>query len=167
MKRYVFRDHSFVKGDPQKVGETLDALQRENGRRLTPRIVVDAARPAESPLHESFEWDDARAAELHREQQARQMISCVRVVIDDGPESKLQRAFVNVVETIDEEEQHSYVPMARVLADAELFRQVCETAARDLHAWESRYEQFEELASIGRDARQRVQQLPLTPAVNA
>lgn len=164
-KTYSFRSGSHVKGDPQAVGEALDALQEENGQRVTARIVVDAARPDESPLHPCFEWDDVRAAELYREEQARDVIASVRVVTQNGTQQKIQRAYVNVVENVGGDEQRGYVPMARVLSDGDLYRQVCEQAAKDLKSWEDRYSEFETLARIGRSARERVEQLPLQAAV--
>lgn len=159
MTKYTWAKGAYVKGDAQTVGEELTRLQRENGERLTPRIVVDAARPIESPLHSSFEWDDLAAAEKFREEQARTVIRCVRVVKHEGETTTVQRVFVNVVEVIDEEEQNSYVPLTRVLSDADLYRQVLARAAADLQSWEDRYQQFADLAAIGRAARERVASL--------
>jgi hypothetical protein len=45
----------------------LERLAAEYGDDLTPQIVVDAARPPDSPLHSLFEWDNAKAARKHRE----------------------------------------------------------------------------------------------------
>lgn len=161
MTKFAWTSGAHIKADAQSVGEELTRLQRDNGERLTPRIVVDAARPVESPLHPAFEWDDVRAAELFREDQARHVIRCVRVVKQDGDATKLQRVFVNVVETTADGEENAYVPMARIASDADLYRQVLERAAADLRAWESRYDQFAELAAIGRTARQQVEQMAL------
>lgn len=158
---YRWKSGSYISANAQAVGDELQRLQQDNGGRLTPRVVVEAARPADSPLHPCIEWDDVRAAELYREDQARHVVRSVRIVTGTGADAKLQRAFVNVIEIIDEEEQHGYVPMARVLSDADLYRQVVEQAAKDLHSWEDRYAQFTELASIGKAARERVEQLAL------
>lgn len=48
---------------------------------LTPAAVVDAARDESHPLHDRFEWDDSKAAEAHRLNQARVLIRSVRVVV--------------------------------------------------------------------------------------
>lgn len=161
MTRYAWKPMAFVNGDAQAVGERLAWLQRNNGERLTPRVVLDDARPVESPLHQCFEWDNTRAAELYREDQARAVLRSIRVIKQDGETQRAERMFVNVVEVIDEEEQHGYVPLARVLSDAELFKQMCQQAARDLSAFEDRYSQFTQLATIGRGAREQVEQLKL------
>lgn len=167
MATYRWAAGSHIKADAQAVGEELQRLQRDNGARLTPRVVLEAARDGASPLHPCFEWDDMRAAEMYREDQARHIVRCVRVVTQSGEQETLTRAFVNVVEVIDEEEQHGYVPMARVLSDAELYRQVLERAAADLRSWEERYEQFADLAQIGRAAREKVEQLALPSEATA
>lgn len=148
--------------DPQVVGDTLEQLQQENGGRITPRVVVDAARPVESPLHPCFEWDDIRAAELYREDQARHVISSVRIVQrSDNPkdEPRILRAYVNLTEQIgDDEETRGYVPLARVLDDAMLLRQAIERAASELRACEEKYRDFELIARAIKSAREAVEQ---------
>lgn len=147
----------------QTCGVELQRLQREHGAKITARIVVDEARHPESPFHPIFEWDNLRAGELYREHQARQVIASIRVVHRDSHNTpQLQRVFVNVTETVGEDEQRCYMPISRVLSDAELFEQVRQQFARDLEAFERRYESFTDLVKIARSARQ--QALALQPA---
>ena len=54
---------------PQR--EALIALAELHQGRITPEMVVDAARDPNSPLHSAFTWDDAQAAHEHRLAQAR------------------------------------------------------------------------------------------------
>jgi hypothetical protein len=56
------------------------AAIEEAGGRITPKAVVDAARPEDSPLHSEFTWDDSVAGEKWRLQQARHLILRIRVV---------------------------------------------------------------------------------------
>ena len=54
--------------DPKLTPEQLREFQRlatEHGE-LTNKIVVDAARSPDSPLHGLFEWDNAKAAAAYR-----------------------------------------------------------------------------------------------------
>lgn len=53
----------------------------EHGGRLTPRAVVDAARDPKSALHDQFEWDDTVAAEKWRLDQARDIITSVKITV--------------------------------------------------------------------------------------
>jgi hypothetical protein len=60
------------------VRKALKALEDAEGR-LTPKAVVRAAANPESPLHPLFEWDDSKAADRHRLDQARTLIRSVQV----------------------------------------------------------------------------------------
>jgi hypothetical protein len=83
MSEYIWASGSrFAKSTlaPQVAGVELERLQQEHGGRITPVDVVEAARPVGTPLHPVFEWDDARAGELYRVDQARHVIGAIRVV---------------------------------------------------------------------------------------
>lgn len=139
----VYRWSGHNGGVPAQVaGEHLSRLASENGERLTPRVVVDDARPLDAPLHPCFEWDDLKAAELHRENQARALIRSVRVVTQERNEHQpedAQRVFVNIVEQVGEDAQHAYMPVAVVRRNPDLRVQVLQAARRDFMTWRTRY----------------------------
>lgn len=146
----------------QVVGVWLERLEQENGGRLTTRVVVDAARPTVSPLHPLFEWDDLRAAELYREDQARYVLSCIRIVepsTDPSDAPRTIHAYVSLVEDIDGEKQRAYVPVARVFSDVALLQQAIERAAAELRAFENRYAEFDAIARVARTAREQIEAL--------
>lgn len=58
----------------------LKALEDRRGR-LTAEQVVEAARPDGSALHGCFEWDDSKAAESYRIEQARELIRRVKIEV--------------------------------------------------------------------------------------
>lgn len=66
------------------VKRAIQALERSG--KLTAHDVVRAARNPESPLHSCFEWDDSKAAEQWRLEQARSLIRSVevRITVQDG-----------------------------------------------------------------------------------
>lgn len=69
-----------VKGIPVHViSQELQSLAAANNNDLTPRMVLDAARPAEAPLHNLFEWDNKKASEKWRLHQARHLIIELRI----------------------------------------------------------------------------------------
>lgn len=157
--QYIWKSGGF-RVKPQVAGERLAALHEQNGHRLTPRIVLDDARPEESPLHPCFEWDDTRAAELHREDQARNIIRSIRVSQQTSEkESRVVRAYVNIVEQVGKDIQHAYVPMATVMGDEAMRLQLLARARRDLMAFKERYDEFEELAAVAEVALQHLEQL--------
>ncbi len=64
-KRYSWKyGNSF---SAQMVGEQFEAIEKRDGT-LTKAAIVDAARSEDSPMHGMFEWDDAVAGELYREE---------------------------------------------------------------------------------------------------
>jgi hypothetical protein len=60
----------------------LARIVEEHGN-LEPQIVVQAARPKNSPLHELFEWDNKVAGDKYRLGQARTLIRIVREEIGE------------------------------------------------------------------------------------
>jgi len=70
--------------DPLIAAQELQRIQNTYGS-ITPEVLVDEAKNEDSPLHPMFEWDDSRAAENYRLQQARTLLNNIRVtIITDG-----------------------------------------------------------------------------------
>jgi hypothetical protein len=172
MKKYVWAPERHMKGDPMLIGRELDKLQRQNRNVLSARLVLDVARDEANPLHPSFEWDDSKAAELHRIDQARHLISSIRVITEqprDGEKPVLHRVFVNLSDPHNEgdEEARGYVTVAKVLSQPELFERARQQFLKDLEAFERRYREFDGLTAPLQKVRETVQQLGLTEAVPA
>lgn len=108
--------------DAEIIGERLIEIEQANGE-ITPRLIVEDARPSGSVLHKYFEWNDTKAAEQHRLSQARQLVRSVRIVFQLPNEKKPRetRAFVSV---INREERRTYMESVKVLQDAELRQQI-------------------------------------------
>lgn len=141
---YQFRQgHSFGI-EAQVVGEELERLGSGNLGSLRPTAIVDAARPADSPLHPVFEWDDSVAAEAHRRQQARHLIGAVVTVMPESRSSEPVRAFINV----KRREDQSYVPIRVAMGDDELRAEVLAQATRELVQWRRRHQEMTELANL-------------------
>lgn len=122
----------------------LIQIAAEHGGVLRPADVVNAARPEDHPLHKYFEWNDKKAGEAYRRQQARQLITQVRVNVRDG---KPIQAWVNIIadRNTDNEGYHGIV---EVLSDEERLQQLKETAAKELEYFERKYSRIEELADV-------------------
>lgn len=113
------------------------------------QAIVDAARSKSSVLHESFQWDDRKAGELHRLEVARRFIISIDVVFVDGPE-KPSRAHVGFV---GEDGCRSMYGLRRVLSNADLTKAMLERAREDLLAWQRRYDHLKEVARFGSTIR--------------
>ena len=64
----------------EQIRERLAQIEASNGGRLTADLVVEDAKDPDSPLHDQFEWDIEKAALRHWIDQAREIITSVRVV---------------------------------------------------------------------------------------
>lgn len=125
---------------------TLKSLCEENDGILTAEAVVEAARPARSPLHSHFEWDNTKAAGQYRIWQARQML---RVVVEylPGKSDRVERVFVNL--TPDQmEDGGGYRPLVTVLSDTDMRSQLLADALGEFQRMEQKYGRIQELAAV-------------------
>lgn len=153
MIRYVFADAPLTlknakKASPQKIGETLAKITADAGGELKPKLVVDAARATNSPLHRHFEWDNGKAAEAFRIEQAREIIRVVRVEIDNMPAT---RAFLSV-----SDKKTSYRTVQEVRGSEHLQSLVLKQADRDLEAFQRRYADLVEVCDDVMEARGKI-----------
>lgn len=125
------------------VYEELQEIEARNGI-LKPESVVEYARNPTTTLHTQFEWDDAKASEQWRLQQARQII---RVAVTVLPHTETTtRAFVSLKE--DRYNGSGYRNIASVLSDEEMRRKLLDEAMEDIKSFRSRYSELKELSAI-------------------
>lgn len=154
MITYTFRDEPVAilnakKADPQKIGQALAKIASDGAGRLTPAAVVEAARSAKSPLHRHFEWDDAKAAESYRRDQAREIIGIIRVE-SDGDEPV--RAFLSVKDSAGT----AYRTSQEVAGSLDLQLAVLKQAERDLESFTRRYRDLKDICSDVETVRSKV-----------
>jgi hypothetical protein len=145
-----YRDSHHCKAVPARiVHERVSELQRRHGGIIEPKQLVDDARPARSPLHPAFEWNDSVAAEAHRENQARQLIRSVVVIQYDDDENESARvdpAFVSVARPF--EESSGYTETESAMSDPAVRASIIEVAKGQLAGWVKRHRHLEELAEL-------------------
>lgn len=129
----------------QLAGERLETIREKNGGKLTPKDVVEDSRPEDSPLHHCFEWDDEKAAESFRLNQARAIINHVVAVVQHDEKEYNVRAFVSV--TTKGSDRH-YTSMGYAMSQEDLRKQVVQSAWRELEGWKNRYKEYEELSTV-------------------
>lgn len=151
-KKYQFRSgHSFPVA-AQVAGEELEKLGI-NERPVKPSEVVNAARPKAAPLHPVFEWNNKKAADLFREDQARLLIrSVVAVTVDadnesDEDDAEPRIAFVSVG-TKGPNGTPGYIAMSVAMEDDDMRGRVISDAIAQLNGWRRRFSHLQELASI-------------------
>jgi hypothetical protein len=113
----------------KRYGKRLDELHKAHGS-LTPELVVEDARPKNSPLHDYFCWNDTKAAHLYRLSQAGLLIRQIAIEVKTPTGGIVDvRAWHCVpVETVDASggvrREKAYVSHDRVQKDDGLRRQL-------------------------------------------
>jgi hypothetical protein len=157
---YKFAPHASInktlKGaDPQKIGQTVEQIQRKRGGNFEAVDLVNEARSPKSALHRVFEWDNTEAAEQYRIQQARHLLS-VLVVETELPdrENVTHRVFVSVTE----QGETGYSSLTHVMTDESLRRQFLTKLLNQLETLQEQCKQYQDLAEIMSPVKEKVQQ---------
>ena len=157
MIRYVFKDSDLLtikdakRASAQKIGEELETLAKDGKDHLTPAAVVQRARDKKNVLHKHFEWDDAKAADHYRLDQARSLIRSIHVE-NEEVESGRTRAFLSIADR----DGTSYRPIGTILNSADLQSRILASAEKDLLAFENRYRELLDVCEFVRAAREKL-----------
>lgn len=112
-------------------------IQKCNGGSLSPVAVVDAARNEGHPLHSRFEWDDTKAGEAYRIEQARRMIRAVVTVVNAAGAEIETRAFVSL--STHKGTTEPYVSITAVTSSKDLMEVLLADARRDAESFAAKY----------------------------
>jgi hypothetical protein len=145
MSTYRWKPGVVAKVDPQVAGDELERIRIRHNGMLEPEYVLTAARDPDAPLHKAFEWNDERAAEAYRVDQARYLIRSIEVFVDrPDQEPSAVRAFVN----IERDNERTYTSTVDALSDPDLRRQVIASAWKELESWRNRHAELIEFGKI-------------------
>jgi hypothetical protein len=137
--------------DAQRIGEALARISNANGGRMTPKVVVEAARARNHVLHKHFEWNNDVAADHYRNDQARRIINCVRIISDERPTP----AFISVAD----KGGVTYRSLGEVLRSPELQLAVLKRAERDLDAFTVRYRELTDICDLVSTAKAKTAEM--------
>ena len=124
--------------------QELEAIRARHRGILRPKDVVAAAQAKSSPLHKYFEWDNTKAAQQYRLEQARLLIRCTIYTPDVS--RKPVRMYVSLES--DRRSGDSYRAMGTVLSSVPLRDELLRQALAEARAWQERYQSFRELAGV-------------------
>ena len=129
----------------QAVIAALAEIAEQNDGVLQVDAVIEAARPASSPLHNKFTWDDTEAAHKWRQEQARALI---RVTVHYLPQVKDNvRVFVSL--TSDQQaDGGGYRRLVSVMSNKDQREQLLEDAHADMERFRQKYRHLSELAEV-------------------
>lgn len=126
------------KANAQLVAEEIASI----GDSATPAQIVDKARDPGSELHKCFEWDDSKAAESYRIQQARQVV-CHLVIRETVREHKPPIRFF-----FKPESGTGYHPTQVIARNQDSYQALLKSAMHDLEALRVKYLSLVELETI-------------------
>ena len=136
---YKWKDASQIKVDAQTAGEICEKLERNGG--LTAKRLVDESRSKTAPLHDAFEWDDEKAAEAYREDQARYIIRSL-IIESETKEGEPVRAFFSIYKN------KSYERVDVILEDSRKSEALIEMALKELKAFRAKYSHLAKLIPV-------------------
>ena len=136
---FNFAESAHLGGDPQAVGEKLHAIRKQRGR-LLPADVVEEAATSTSILHRYFEWNNRKAAQKWRLEQARTLIASIVTVEVDGQETRTVRSFVRMAD--------SFEPLEVVMSDAAMRERALHEVQTSIGYLKEKLKAFEEFADV-------------------
>ena len=132
----------------QIAGEELEKIEARDGE-ITPRAVVEEARPEGSKLHNVFEWDDEKAAEQYRLTQASTLIRCIVVKPEEKDIKEPVRVFINCNPTDDgQKKTGSYINFRSAFEDPDSRAVILANAKHELQVFRNKYNRLKELAKV-------------------
>lgn len=143
--QYSWGDGWKPKMDANIVGGVVEKIEAEHGE-VTKELLLEESRPEDSITHSLFEWDNNKAAEKYRLDQAKHTINALRVVWVT-PENKEVpvKAFVNVSELTD---KTKYRNVELALREEDSREAYLKRIRNELEAFIRRNRNIEELADI-------------------
>lgn len=128
-----------------EIEKVKNSLHKDN---IEPKDLLDASRADNAPLHCCFEWNDSIAAEKFRVNQARHIISNIRVEVIESDKAKepiTVRPYVNVS---DGNDKGYFVSIQTALEKGDYRYQILKNAATDLTTFKKRYGAYNELFEV-------------------
>lgn len=140
----------FDKSKVQVYGEELQRIKDKHNGFATPHIIVGEAKTPESPIHECFEWDDKKAGECWRIEQARDLEGHIEVEIETKEGPKRTRAFVNLsIRKADEEKKENvYMSVEKAMKDDYYRYLYLKQAMKEMIVLKQKYSDLNELSQI-------------------
>ncbi len=141
MKKYSFTKGYRCPVSAEIVGSEIERITERDGVVKT-TVLLDEARPYDSPLHPIPEWDDQIAAEEYRKNQIRRLVRAVRVEVQTETAGKKVDAPV----VIHSPHGGGYYSPDAIKNDIDLFESALSSALAKLRSAQSAVSTLERLA---------------------
>lgn len=138
---YKWKLPNFHKTDPNVAAQVMNELAADG--KLTRQNLVDVSRPEDAPLHQEFEWDDTKAAEEYRKEQAKVLIHHLVIEQEDRPQEYPQRVFFNI-----QSEGPKYEPIDVIITRKDSMEALRKQCLRDLITFKMKYKSILSLMGL-------------------
>jgi len=137
----------------------LTQVAKQNGGMLLVDQVIDLARDENNILHKHFTWDDSKAADAYRKQEARALIQRCRIKLVET-EAMEVRAFVSL--PTDRENGGGYRLTTRVMSDDNLKEELLHDIKMTIQRWNKKLHLLDQdLAELLMAVEERLQGVPV------
>ena len=126
------------KADAEKCYREIESLGEVKSEEI-----VEFAKDDKTELHKCFEWDDTKAAERWRVQQARFVCNSLTVVVET---ETIEPKEFRIIE--HDSEQRVYRPVIMTVRNADQYKRLLDQAKDELAAFKRRYASLKELATV-------------------
>lgn len=141
MYQWKAGSHHKVKADV--AGRVCESLEKQG--RLSAAELLETAKDERSPIHVEFEWNDTKAAQGFRLQQARMIINTLTIQIS-SKEKQPVRAFFNIIQ-----QEPTYTSIQTIINDSDSYQLLLKQAYKELTEFKNKYKQLTELGKIIND----------------
>jgi hypothetical protein len=149
METTVQWTHYAIGGLPAKaVSNRLEQLTKKGRGRLTPENVVADAKPKNALLHPCFEWNNNKAAEQYRLEQARLLMRSIEIVYAPNGDNATGKVKVRKCVHIQDDKDSFYTTIERAMDNPAYQKQLEQTALAELNALRHRYGALKKFAKI-------------------
>ena len=155
--RYTFKDRPLtIKGaataDPQRIGEALTEIKDglAPGKCNSKTALEVITNDSRHYLRRHLEWDDAICGVRYRQEQVRELMSCINIVQGRGKKERKLPAFISLV---DEKEGRSYRTLLEVMDSASLSALALKQAEQEMENMERRLATYGEICNAIRHVR--------------
>jgi hypothetical protein len=132
--------------DSDKIKEGVQSVVNEIFQQhgeVRPSILVEAARPVESPAHKGFEWNNKKAADEFRLMQARHWIRRVEIIVEDRAERLVHVPKIAYEEDSGIAEKEGYYkPISVVWDDEDEYQSALSSVKARVSAAKAAYEEL-------------------------
>lgn len=132
--------------DPQKVADEIFSISDEP----TKAQIVEKARDEDTELHDLFEWNDTVAAGKWREEQAGQIMRCLKVTFvkeEHEPPDRTQMIPVRLFYG-NPQKRDGFASIVKIMGNDEMYQQLLDRAKNELVSFRKKYSMLKELAPV-------------------